>query len=167
MTQGRVSAVSLKSKQGKIFTSNIPLRRPLRQHDWHLKRWKGFDRVNHCHGAKVKILSSTKYLMRFVGNVKSPHYFENLSQKFSDIIFCDDMANPGEEMICGQCGQTILGKAMKVTCFIWFVHSSKFWHQPTFTPCVRILLCSQTTMPWTLTKTLICEPAFQLLDFLC
>ena len=24
------------------------------------------------------------------------------------------MANPGEEMVCGQCGQTILGKAMKV-----------------------------------------------------
>ena len=29
------------------------------------------------------------------------------------------MANPGEEMVCGQCGQTILGKAMKV-----FVSSS-------------------------------------------
>ena len=24
------------------------------------------------------------------------------------------MANPGEEMVCGQCGQNILGKAMKV-----------------------------------------------------
>ena len=148
MTQGRVSARSLKSKQGKIFTSNIPLRRHLRQHDWHLKRWKGFDRVNHCHSAEVKILSSTKYLMRFVGNVSLlTSYSENLAQKFPDITFCDDMANPGEEMICGQCGQTILGKAMKVTCFIWFVHSSKFWNNPTYMPCVRILLCSQTTMP--------------------
>ena len=53
--------------------------------------------------------------MRFVGNIKSPHYSGNLAQKFPDITFCDDMANPGEEMICGQCGQTILGKAMKVT----------------------------------------------------
>ena len=33
---------------------------------------------------------------------------------FSDKISCDAMANPGEEMVCGQCGQTILGKAMKV-----------------------------------------------------
>ena len=40
---------------------------------------------------------------------------------FSDRISCDAMANPGEEMVCGQCGQTILGKAMKVVIYSIYV----------------------------------------------
>ena len=40
---------------------------------------------------------------------------------FSDKISCDAMANPGEEMVCGQCGQTILGKAMKVVIYSIYV----------------------------------------------
>ena len=40
--------------------------------------------------------------------------FSFSKKKFPDLISCHAMANPGEEMVCGQCGQTILGKAMKV-----------------------------------------------------
>ena len=45
--------------------------------------------------------------------------FSISQNKFPDLFSCNAMANPGEEMVCGQCGQTILGKAMKV-----FVSSS-------------------------------------------
>ena len=57
-------------------------------------------------------------MMKFVGNIKSANYSGNSARKFPDTTFCDDMASPGEEMICGQCGQNILGKAMKVTFFV-------------------------------------------------
>ena len=69
---------------------------------------------------------------------------------FSDKISCDAMANPGEEMVCGQCGQTILGKAMKVViysiyvlCIIMYIMYYIFHMYPNCPVCIN--LHSQST----------------------